>query len=183
MNADIDNTSPNKARVLVFTGDGKGKTTAAMGMALRAAAHGMPVRIIQFLKNDASTGELSAFRLFPHVEMQQVGKGFVPKPTHPRFHEHCEAVEAGLTLARDALRSGAFKAVILDEICTATQLKLCTTSDVTELIQYAQEGTILALTGRGAPQSLIELADTVTNMQCIKHGMDNGRIAQAGVEF
>lgn len=171
------------ARTLVFTGEGKGKTTAAMGMALRAAGQGMQVRIIQFLKNDDSTGELTAFRKFPNVQMQQVGKGFVPKTNHPRFPEHREAAKQGLDLARKDLQNGNFQIMILDEICTACQLGLLSEKEVVELINCAAQETILALTGRGAPDALIEKADTVTYMQCVKHGMNAGRKAQKGVEF
>ncbi len=171
------------ARILVFTGDGKGKTTAAMGMALRAAGHGMPTRIIQFLKADASTGELAAFSAFSHVQMQQVGKGFVPKPEHPSFPEHRAAAEHGLQLAAEALRGGQYHLIVLDEICTAVERSLILEADIVEIVRLARPGTVLALTGRGAPPAVIALADTVTSMQCIKHGMQTGHKAQKGVEF
>jgi len=171
------------ARVLVFTGDGKGKTTAAMGMALRAAGHGMPTRIIQFLKADDSTGELAAFKAFPHVHMQQVGKGFVPKPEHPRYPCHRNAALQGLEIATAALQSGQYQLVVLDEICTAMERGLLPIADVAAAIRLAPPGTILVLTGRGAPAEIIAMADTVTRMECLKHGMQTGHKAQKGVEF
>jgi cob(I)alamin adenosyltransferase len=171
------------ARILVFTGDGKGKTTAAMGMALRAAGHGMPTRIIQFLKADDSTGELTAFKAFPHVHMHQVGKGFVPKPNHPHYPCHQTAAHNGLKMATEALQSGAYQLVVLDEICTAIALGLLHVTDVTAVVSLTHSGTVLVLTGRGAPPALIALADTVTRMECIKHGMTTGHKAQQGVEF
>ncbi len=171
------------ARILVCTGDGKGKTTAALGMALRAAGHGMPTRIIQFLKADASTGEIAAFKAFPHVQIQQVGKGFVPQPDHPNYPCHRTAAEHGLHIATEALRSGQYTLIVLDEICTAIERGLLAETDVLAMARLAQPETILVLTGRGAPPEILALADTVTSMQCIKHGMDTGHKAQKGVEF
>ncbi len=171
------------ARILVFTGDGKGKTTAAMGMALRAAGHNMPTRIIQFLKADDSTGELTAFKAFPHVHMQQVGKGFVPKPDHLQYPCHRTAAQDGLKIAIEALQSGQYELVLLDEICTAIERGLLTASEVADAARLARPGSVLVMTGRGAPPALIALADTVTSMECIKHGMEKGHKAQQGVEF
>ena len=171
------------ARMLVFTGDGKGKTTAAMGMALRAAGHNMPTRIIQFLKADASTGELAAFKAFPHVHMQQVGKGFVPKPDHPHYPCHRTAAQDGLKMAIEALQSGQYQLVVLDEICTAIARGLLTASEVANAARLARPGSVLVMTGRGAPKQILALADTVTSMECIKHGMSTGHKAQKGVEF
>ena len=173
----------DSARILVFTGDGKGKTTAAMGMALRAAGHNMPTRIIQFLKADDSTGELAACKDFPHVHMQQVGKGFVPKPDHPHYPCHRTAAQDGLKMATETLQSGQYLLVILDEICTAIERGLLTEPEVADAARLARPGTVLVLTGRGAPPAIIALADTVTSMQCIKHGMKTGHKAQKGVEF
>ena len=178
-----DPSPTNRPRILVFTGDGKGKTTAAMGMALRAAGHGIPTRILQFLKADDSTGEITALKAFPHVEIQQVGKGFVPKPNHPRFACHRTAAEHGLEIATDIMQNGAYHLVVLDEICTAVSLGLLTESAVIELLQQAHGKMVIALTGRGATPALLDLADTVTEMKCIKHGMDAGIKAQKGCEY
>ena len=172
-----------KARILVFTGEGKGKTTAAMGMVLRAAGHGMRTRILQFLKAADKTGELSACKAFPHVEIQQVGKGFVPRPAHPQFPCHKAAAEHGLTLATEAVQSGQYELIVLDEICTAVQLQLLTETDVIDLLKRAAPNLIIAITGRGATPAILEQADTATEMRCIKHGMDTGHKAQKGCEY
>lgn len=177
------NAISDRPRILVFTGHGKGKTTAAMGMALRAAGHGMPTRIIQFLKADATTGEFCAFKAFPHVHMEQVGKGFVPRPDHPGYACHRTAAEHGLALAIEAIQSGQYALIILDEICTAISLGLLQTSAVLALLQQAPPNLILALTGRDAPPAIVEQADTVTEMTCRKHGMDAGHKAQKGCEY
>jgi cob(I)alamin adenosyltransferase len=179
----VPKPSKSKARILVFTGDGKGKTTAAMGMALRAAGHGMPTRIIQFLKADDKTGELAAFKAFPHVHMQQVGKGFVPKPDHPQFPDHRAAAQEGLRIATEALQSGQYAMVILDELCTAIERGLLQVTDVAALMDLVSPDSILVLTGRGAPAEIIAIADTVTRMEPLKHGMETGHRAQKGVEF
>ncbi len=176
-------TVSTKPRILVFTGDGKGKTTAAMGMALRATGHAIPTRILQFLKCDDSTGELAACKTFPHIEIQQVGKGFVPKPNHPKFACHRSAAEHGLLLATEAIQSAKYGLIILDEICTAVSLGLLSETAVVELVKQARSNVILALTGRGAPPAIIERADTVTEMRCIKHGMYASHKAQKGCEY
>ncbi len=173
----------HKARILIFTGDGKGKTTAALGMALRAAGHGMRTRILQFLKAEDKTGEITASKAFPHVEIQQVGKGFVPKPSHPQFASHKTAAEHGLMLATEAVQSGQYELIVLDEICTALQLQLLAEADIIQLIKRADPDLIIALTGRGATPAILELADTATEMRCIKHSMDTGHPAQKGCEY
>jgi cob(I)alamin adenosyltransferase len=171
------------SRILLFTGDGKGKTTAAIGMAVRAAGHGMPVLVVQFIKADDSTGELAALRKLGGVDVRQVGRGFVPKPESPDFAEHREAAVRGLDEARKAIVSGQYRVVVLDEICTAVAKGLAPEVAVTEAVRAAPEGSVIVLTGRGASAGLIELADTVTEMRCLKHGHQKGLKALQGVEF
>lgn len=167
----------------MFTGDGKGKTTAALGMAVRAAGHGLPTLIVQFIKRDDTTGELAAFRRLAEVEVQQVGLGFVPPPTSPRFVEHQRAAARGLALASAALAAGRYRLVILDEICTAVAKDLLTEDEVMAAVGKAASDAIVVLTGRGAGPGLVALADTVTEMRMVKHGFQAGRPAQQGVEF
>lgn len=170
-------------RILVFTGAGKGKTTAALGMALRAAGHKMPTLIIQFIKADDSTGELAALRALPGVEVRQTGRGFVPRPDSPAFAEHKNAAVRGLETAAAALATGAYRMIVLDEICTAVAKNLLAEESVVAAVKQAPPGSIVVLTGRHASLGLIDLADTVTEMRCIKHGHQQGRKAQEGVEF
>jgi cob(I)alamin adenosyltransferase len=169
-------------RVLLFTGDGKGKTTAALGMALRACGHGMRVLVLQFIKA-AITGELTASRNLPGCEFVQTGRGFLPKPDSPQFEEHARAARAGLEQAAQALLSGQYEIVILDEICTAVASGLLTEEHVAAFLKKRPAGLTVVLTGRGATPRLVALADTVTEMRCVKHALVAGRRAQKGIEF
>jgi len=172
-----------KSRVLIFTGDGKGKTTAALGMALRASGHGMRTLVLQFMKADDTVGELTGLRYLPGVEAIQMGRGFVPPPTNPSFPEHRQAACHGLEKAAEALRSKQYDLVILDEIITAMDRGLITENQIMELIVKSDDISCLVLTGRGATQPLIDKADTVTEMRNLKHGLTQGIAAQKGVEY
>jgi cob(I)alamin adenosyltransferase len=170
-------------RLLVFTGDGKGKTTAALGMALRAVGHGDRVLIVQFVKSDASTGEIAAMRRLPGVEIVQLGRGFLPASHTPDFAEHKRAAEDAIDAAREDLATGHYRLVILDEICVALRAGLLRPAVVVEALAQTCDGVCVVLTGRGAPAELVELADTVTEMRCVKHAYQQGVPAQPGVEF
>lgn len=176
-----------KSRILIFTGDGKGKTTAALGMALRASGHGLRILILQFIKANPFTGELTALKHLPGVETIQMGRGFVPSPEDPAFPEHCEEAHKALTIATDALQSKRYDLIILDEICTAVTKGLLEEDQVIELIDQSKGqsngDSCLVLTGRGATDRLIAKADTVTEMRCLKHGLREGITAQKGVEY
>lgn len=173
-----------KSRILIFTGDGKGKTTAALGMVLRVSGHGMRTLILQFIKANEAVGELTALRYLPGVEAIQMGRGFVPSATEPAFPEHRQAALHALEKAAEALRSKRYDLIILDEICTAMAKGLITEDQVAEVIDLSsREDSCLVLTGRGATDHLISKADTVTEMRCIKHGLQEGWIAQKGVEY
>jgi cob(I)alamin adenosyltransferase len=171
------------ARILVFTGDGKGKTTAALGMALRAAGHDMRVAVIQFIKNDPSVGELRAARDVPNIEIVQTGLGFVPPPTSQDFVRHQAAAQRGLRKADEVIAGRRHSLVILDEICLAVAKGLIEEWQVLEVIREAGGETCVVLTGRGATEGLVAAADTVTEMRSIKHGFQRGHGAQKGVEL
>lgn len=173
----------NSSRILIFTGDGKGKTTAALGMALRALGHGMRVAVFQFVKNDEGTGELAAFKRFENAHMVQLGRGFVPDRDSPAFAVHADAGRQGIVKVRQAMASGQWDLIVLDEINFAVSKGLVAESDVAAAVKGASPGTVIVLTGRGATAGLIELADTVTEMRAVKHGYSQGREAQKGVEF
>ena len=172
-----------KARVLIFTGDGKGKTTAALGLALRAAGHGMRVLVLQFVKGGQKTGELTAARQISGFEIEQRGCGFVPPASSPRFAEHRRAAEAVLREADEALLSGSYGVVVLDELCFAVSKDLVSEQAALDVVGHARPGSVLVLTGRGATPGLMAAADTVTEMCVRKHGMKAGIAAQRGVEF
>jgi len=188
MKSDCDNVGEppalkNRARILIFTGDGKGKTTAALGLALRAAGHRMRVLVLQFVKGGQQTGELVAARQIAGVQIEQRGCGFVPAAGSPEFAIHRQAAEEVLREAADALRAGTHDVVVLDELCYAVAKNLLSEQRAVEVVGLAGAGTVLVLTGRGATPGLIAVADTVTEMCVRKHGMQAGIPAQRGVEF
>ncbi len=176
-----------KGLVMVFTGDGKGKTTAAIGMAVRAAGHKMRVKIIQFIKGTWSTGEARALMdLAPYVELVRTGRGFtIERLRDPRVSddEHREAARRGLALASEAIRSGTYDLVILDELLGAIKAGLVSTGEVLTLIGEKPPMVHLVITGRDTPPELLEVAHLVTEMRLVKHPYQQGIRAQPGVEF
>jgi cob(I)alamin adenosyltransferase len=179
---ETENKKGSAGRVLLFTGDGKGKTTAALGMALRAAGHGMRVLFIQFVKSDPATGEMAAFANLPGAGIILTGRGFVPQPSSPEYAEHCRAAGEGMIKAAQALSSGTYDMVCLDEIAVAVAKGLASEVAVLKMIRQAHPDTVVVLTGRNATAGMIDLADTVTEMKNIKHGLASGWPAQKGVE-
>jgi cob(I)alamin adenosyltransferase len=173
----------DKPRILIFTGDGKGKTTAALGMAFRAAGHAMRSCVIQFIKSDLTVGEIAAAGASEFIDIHPTGLGFVPSNGDARFSQHQAAAQAGLQQASDAIASGRFSLIILDEICSAVAYGLIDEGRVITLMAQITPDACLVLTGRNATAGLIALADTVTEMRCIKHDYQTtGRPAQKGVE-
>jgi len=169
--------------VIVFTGDGKGKTTAALGQALRAVGRGLRVLVVQFLKACASGEHEAARRLAPDLEIRVMGRGFVPPPDDPAFEEHRAAAREALQYARQILRSGQRDMLVADEILTAVGLKVLEEKEVLSLLDDRPAGVHLILTGRGATESLVRRADLVTEMRGLKHPHDGGAEAQEGIEF
>lgn len=171
------------ARTLIFTGEGKGKTTAAFGMVLRAAGHGQSVLVVQFLKSNAATGELLACANLPGVEVVQMGRGFVPPQGHPAYESHRETAQAALAFARRSVVSSSFDLIVLDEVCGAIGRELIDEDSVIDMLTLPERTACMVLTGRHASPHLMEHADTVTEMRCVQHGYTQGITAQKGVEF
>ncbi|MDX2495883.1 MAG: cob(I)yrinic acid a,c-diamide adenosyltransferase [Desulfuromusa sp.] len=169
--------------ILIFTGNGKGKSTAAFGMALRAAGHGQRILILQFMKSDNSTGELVSFREKLGIDIRLTGLGFVPKPGHPKYSAHREAAQQGFATASQAMQSGEYDLLILDEICGAVACGLIEEEQVLEAVKNARDDLNIVLTGRNATPAMIEMADTVTEMVPHKHALESGTPARQGVEF
>ncbi|GAC1573207.1 MAG: cob(I)yrinic acid a,c-diamide adenosyltransferase [Candidatus Dormibacteria bacterium] len=173
---------------LVFTGDGKGKTTAAMGLALRAAGNHLEVRIIQFIKGSWKTGERTAFiDLIPQVDISADGRGFtvdhLRDPSVTR-EEHEEAGRNAWALAVEAVRSSRYRMVVLDEILGSINAGLVPLEEAVDLIRTKPRELHLVLTGRNAPAEIVEAADCVTEMLPIKHHYRGAGIpAQRGIEF
>ena len=171
-----------RGMVQVYTGDGKGKTTAALGLALRAAGHQLRVVILQFLKGWPSYGELRGVQLLPTVTLRQFGReGFV-NPRRPQVVDF-ELAEKGLAAAREAMLSGQVDVLILDELNTALDLGLLKLTDVLSLIDERPAQVELVLTGRGAPEPLCQRADLVTEMRAVKHPYNSGIDGREGIEY
>jgi cob(I)alamin adenosyltransferase len=171
--------------VIVYTGKGKGKTTAALGIVLRAVGHGYKVGMIQFIKGEWYYGELtSSKRLEPEFELIVAGKGFVGiiDDDHP-IEDHQKAAAQALAVAREKLASGRYDVLILDEINYAVKLNLITEQDVLDLIKSRPQKTTLVITGNYAPEKVIEAADLVTEMREIKHPYKAGIKAKKGIDF
>mgnify|MGYP005853465351 CR=1 FL=1 len=168
--------------VQVYTGQGKGKTTAAIGLAMRAAGWDRRVLIVQFLKG-RETGELHSLeRLSPQIEIVQMGTGGFLRPG-----EECsdlkEMTEQGLALACEAIASGEYHLVVLDEVLVAVHIGLLALRDVLQLIREKPPGVELVLTGRGAAPEIEAEADLVTYMTEVKHPFRRGIEARKGVDY
>ena len=171
--------------VVVITGDGKGKTTSALGMALRAAGYGMKVCIILFMKGDIYSGEMDGIkRLAPDIELYITGKGFCGiMGDRKSFEEHRKSAQDGMRIAKDNILSGKFDIVILDEINNALKLELVDIQQVTGLIDNKPEGLHLILTGRDAHPEVIKRGHTVTEVKDIKHAFREGIEPQKGIDY
>jgi cob(I)alamin adenosyltransferase len=177
--------SQGRGLIIVYTGKGKGKTTAALGIVLRAVGHGMKVGMIQFIKGEWFYGELnSSKRLEPEFELIAAGKGFVGiiDDDHP-VEDHQNAARAALGIAREKLQSKAYDVLILDEINYAVKLGLISEADMMDLVGAKPPHTTLVLTGNYAPEALIATADLVTEMKEIKHPYQQGIKAKKGIDF
>ena len=174
-----------KGLVIVYTGGGKGKTSAALGLVLRAVGYNHKVCMVQFVKGSWHYGELdSAKRLAPEFELVTAGKGFVGilDDKSPR-EEHVKAANDTLAISKEKIMSGKFDVVILDEINYAVQLELLKIDDVIDLIKSKPAELDLVLTGNHAAKEVIEIADLVTEMKEIKHPFKSGIKAKKGIDF
>ena len=171
-----------KRLVEIFTGSGKGKTSAALGVVLRALGQGLRVYIVFFMKGDYPYGERNILAHLPNVSFQSFGhEGFVD-PQNVKAEER-EQARQGLEAARDAIASGSFDLVVLDEVNIAVAWKLLEVEDVLRLIDEKPQNVELILTGRHADQRLIERADLVTEMVEIKHPFEKGIKARRGFDY
>jgi cob(I)alamin adenosyltransferase len=171
--------------IVVLTGDGKGKTTSALGMTLRAVGHKMRVCIIQFMKGDLYSGEIDGLKwLAPLVEFHLTGKGFcgIQGNTIP-YHEHRANAQCAIELAGEKIRSGLFDLVILDEINNALKLRLVDLPQVLELLDSKPPDLHLVLTGRDAHPKVRARAHTVTRMVEVRHAYRSGIEAQPGIDY
>jgi cob(I)alamin adenosyltransferase len=171
---------------LVFTGNGKGKTTAAVGLTVRAAGNRMRVFFLQFIKGQWKTGERDILRSLPGVDLEVTGRGFtiegLRNPNIP-LEDHAAAAAHGWSVAQQIVNEGGYDVVVLDEILGAVHAGLVPQDELIELVRTKPPLLHLVLTGRNAPPELVEVADLVSEIQPIKHPFEQGIKAQRGIEF
>lgn len=175
----------NKGLTIVYTGNGKGKTTAALGMCIRAAGYKKKIKILQFVKGSWKYGELEGIKLLKDfVELEQVGEGFVGIVDDDKeLSVHQEAARKGLEQARQDIHSGKYDIVMLDELNIAVDLGLVQLDEVLDIVRGKPEKLHLVVTGRNARPELIDIADLVTEMKEIKHPYRKGILAQRGIDW
>ena len=175
-----------KGLIMVHTGDGKGKTTAALGLALRAWGSGLRVMILQFIKGGWKYGELEAIaklgEINGRIEIRPMGLGLMSK-SEAEKQQHIEAAHKAMLEAEKIITSGEYDLVILDEINYAVKFGLIEIDDVLDLLDKKPAQEHILLTGRDAQPKLIDRADLVTEMKLIKHPFQKGIKAQRGIEF
>lgn len=166
--------------IQVYTGNGKGKTTCALGLALRAVGAGLKVYIIQFIKG-RHYSEIKALEKIKNIKIEQCGRGcFIKDKPSPK---DILLAKTGLVKIRKAILSRRFNLIILDEINVALHLKLLNTEDILNLIAITPKNIELVLTGRYAPTSIRKIADLVSEIKEVKHYFKNGVKARKGIEF
>jgi cob(I)alamin adenosyltransferase len=178
-------SSSNDGIVIVYTGNGKGKTTASLGVALRAIGHGLRVCIIQFIKGEWNYGELNSIKkLEPDLELIVAGKGFIGiiDDDHA-FEEHVRAAKTALDIVQQKISLDTFDIIILDEINYALHLGVLQLADVMKILQNRPKHLSLILTGNHASEEIITMADLVTEMKEIKHPYKKGLKAKRGIDF
>jgi cob(I)alamin adenosyltransferase len=170
--------------IIVNTGPGKGKTTAAMGTALRAVGQGMRVLMLQFLKGSWHYGELDAVQAFgDKFVMKQMGRGFVKVGAEKPDPEDVRMVEEAWNQSAQAILSGQWDLVVLDEINYAISYGMLAPEKVVETLRKKPDMVHVILTGRNAHSTIVDLADTVTEMRQVKHAYEKGVMAQRGIEY
>lgn len=181
MDERIASAADERGLLIVNTGNGKGKSSAAFGVALRALGHGMRVAIVQFIKGRDTTGEEAFFKRLPEVPFHVTGDGFT-WDTQNREQDEATA-RKGWEIALSLLQDPAIDLVVLDELNIVLKYHYLPLEMVLEGLKNRPPMQHVIVTGRGAPEALIELADTVTEMREVKHAFKAGIKAQAGVEF
>lgn len=181
VDAGISRADEDRGVVVINTGNGKGKSSSGFGMVARALGHGMRVAVVQFIKGSDSTGEERFFRQFEGVEYHVMGEGFTWE-TQDRERDIAAAQEAWQK-ACEFLNDETFEVVMLDELNIALKLKYLAVEDVVAQLAKRPHMQHVVITGRAAPQALIDVADTVTEMREVKHAYKSGVRAQKGIEM
>lgn len=168
--------------IQIYTGKGKGKTTAALGLAIRAAGQGLKVLIIQFMKEAAKSGEAKFLQGQKQIKLIAFGQSWVSRQQATK-QQLTASLKPGYELALKELQQNHYDLIILDELITACSLGLVTQKEVIQLLKAKQPQLEVVLTGRGATSEIIDLADLVTEMKLIKHPYEKGIKARKGIEF
>jgi cob(I)alamin adenosyltransferase len=168
--------------IQIYTGNGKGKTTAALGLAMRAAGHGLKVIMIQFMKGKIDYGELVSARHLPNFTIEQYGRPEFVDPSNPD-QEDIRLAREGFSRARAAVMSQEYDIVILDELNVAVDYGLISTGDVITLFEERPKKVALVLTGRYLPEAFVPYADLITECREVKHYFNRGRKARKGFEY
>lgn len=180
--ADKGRKQMSKGLLIVYTGNGKGKTTAALGMAMRSAGHGLKVCVIQFIKGSWHYGEIDAIKRFEGlIDLHVMGKGFTWKSDN--LEEDARLAREGWEFACTTIASGAYHTVVLDEFTYLLHYKMLEIEPCLHFLATRNPAQHVVITGRYAPEQLIEAADLVTEMRMIKHPLEKGIKAQKGIEF
>ena len=172
----------SRGLIQIFTGDGKGKTTAALGVVLRALGHGLKVCVVIFMKGDYPYGERNILSKLPNVTTASFGSSEFVDPANVK-PEEIEQARLALAAAREAMLSGNYDLVVLDEVNVAVVFKLVELDEVVRLIEDKPKNVELILTGRQADTKLVQMADLVTEMLKIKHPYDEGVLARKGIDY
>jgi cob(I)alamin adenosyltransferase len=171
-----------KGLLMVYTGKGKGKTTAALGLVFRALGHGVKVCVIQFIKGSWKYGELiSAKRFADLLDFHVLGKGFTWKSKD--IDKDIKAAQEAWAFAQEVIKSGEYGLVVLDELTYLVKYNMIAEDEVVVFLQNRPKDLHVVVTGRDAPASLIDAADLVTEMQEVKHPYHQGVKAQKGIEY
>ncbi len=172
--------SKKRGLVMINTGHGKGKTTAALGAVLRAVGQGFSALVLQFIKSGGTYGELKGLSYLPGVEVRSLGLGLIGDD---ELSPHREAALKAWDQAKAEVLSGRWDLIVLDELCIAMKYGFVTLGDVVGLIRDKPQDLIVIITGRYCPPELFDHADTVTEMKAVKHHLATGRESQAGIEY
>ena len=171
----------DKGRIIIHTGDGKGKTTAALGTVFRALGHGQKVCVIQFIKGQGKYGERIFADKLENLDWHVCGKGFVFKKEN--VEEDRRIAEEGFRLAAEIIASDRYDLVVLDELTYLPALDFLAAERIVETLRSKPERLNIIVTGRNAPPELVEIADTVSEVKVVKHAYQQGIKAQKGIEF
>jgi cob(I)alamin adenosyltransferase len=171
-----------KGLLMINTGDGKGKTTAALGLIYRTLGHNLPVCLLQFIKGTRISGELvSSGRFKDLLKVYVLGEGFTWNSKG--MERHINAAVKGWSFAKEVILSSNYRLVVLDEFTYPLKHDVLDESEVKKVLLNRPQGTHILITGRDAPEWLLQIADTVTDMKAVRHHFDSGVSVQSGIEF